>query len=147
MSLDPKPLGKVCLCPPNLGTQFLEAGPRVEDPMVTSIQSVQAKCIQESGRCEILILPHRPCITLCVSYWVIQEPTWPGRQLPSPVPRPILVLAAHRVSDFGSVPGQTVAPQPVPAGDSLSPSGKDTQNPDQKKPRLILSGRFLYPIH
>lgn len=79
---------------------------------------------------EILIPPHTPRITLCVSSSVIQEPTWPGHQLPSPVPRPTHVLAAHRASDFGSVPGWTAAPQPVPAEDSLSPRGKDTQHPD-----------------
>lgn len=34
--------------PPNLGAQFLEAGPRVEDPMVISVQPVQGKKIVKS---------------------------------------------------------------------------------------------------
>lgn len=32
--------------PPNLGAQFLEAGPRVEDTVVTSVQPVQGKPIK-----------------------------------------------------------------------------------------------------
>lgn len=29
--------------PPNLGAEFLETGPSVEEPVVTSVQSVQAR--------------------------------------------------------------------------------------------------------
>lgn len=32
-----------CPHPPNLGAEFLETGPSVEEPMVTSVQSVQAR--------------------------------------------------------------------------------------------------------
>lgn len=56
MPLDPKPLDYsiliyafIRLPNPNLGAQFLEAGPRVEDPVVTSVQPVQIKNSQESG--------------------------------------------------------------------------------------------------
>lgn len=64
-------------------------------------------------------------------------PTWPGHQLPSPVPRPTHVPAAHTASDFGSTPGLTAAPRPVPSGGSPLPRGMDTQSsdPDHLQPQ------------
>lgn len=62
------------------------------------------------------------------------DPTSPGHQLPSPVPRPTHVPAAHTASDFGSAPGQTEAPHFVPSGGSLLPRGMDTQSPGPDHP-------------
>lgn len=56
------------------------------------------------------------------------DPTCSGHQPPSPVPMPTHVPAAHTASDFGSAPGQTAAPRPVPSGGSLPPRGMDTQS-------------------
>ena len=37
------PASYSCLQPPNLSAEFLEAGPGVEEPMVTSVQPVQER--------------------------------------------------------------------------------------------------------
>lgn len=36
--------------PPDLGAQFLKAGPRVEDPVVTSVQPVQANTVKSQAQ-------------------------------------------------------------------------------------------------
>lgn len=65
--------------------------------------------------------------TLSPGFPTPHQPTWPGHQPPSPGPRPRHVPAAHTAFGFGSAPGQTAAPQPVPSGGSLLPRGMDTE--------------------
>lgn len=69
----------LCLYPPlpsNLGAQFLEAGPRVEDPMVTSVQPVQGKNNQESGTA--VTLGSHPTVLMSL----LECPTWSSKSPP-----------------------------------------------------------------